>query len=347
MKKKVIIIGGILIVIIASLIVAAVILSQPVSKHTDVVSFEVNPGDNKITIVNNLKNANIIKSKTLALIYIFFSDNNNLQAGTYLLDRHDSMSEIFKQINAGITKEKPVTVRVTFIEGKRFTEYAKLISDNFAIEYDEIIATVKDQNFLKELINDYWFLDNSILNKDLYYPLEGYLFPDTYEFYQNVDIKSIIYKMLDQMENKLNGLKDLINDSKYSVHELLTMASIIEKEAINNTDRKQVSQVIYKRLDTKMSLGMDVTTYYGVQKDLKQGLTQKDLDNQNPYNTRNNKLIGLPVGAICSPSLSSIEASLKPSNTDYLYFVADVTTGKVYFASTYDEFKSFKIMLGL
>lgn len=230
MKKKGIIIGGILIVIIACLVVIAVVLSQPVSKHTDVVSFEVNPGDNKITIVENLKKANIVKSKAVALVYIFFSNNNNLQAGTYLLDRHDPMKDIINQINAGITKEKPVTVRITFIEGKRFTEYAKLISDNFAIEYDDIIATVKDQSFLKELINDYWFLDNSILNKDLYYPLEGYLFPDTYEFYQNVDIKSIIYKMLDQMEKKLNNLKDLINKSNYSVHELLTMLQLLKKK---------------------------------------------------------------------------------------------------------------------
>ena len=118
------------------------------------------------------------------------------------------------------------------------------------------------------------------------------------------------------------------------------MASIIEKEALNKTDRETVSQVIYTRLNSGMTLGMDVTTYYGVFKDMTDGLTISDLNDKNPYNTRHKDFMGLPAGAICNPSIESITASLNPSDTDYVYFFADVNTGKVYFAKTYEEFKA-------
>ena len=120
------------------------------------------------------------------------------------------------------------------------------------------------------------------------------------------------------------------------------MASIVEKEAVDTEDRKTVSQVIYKRLELNMNLGMDVTSYYGAKKDLKEALYAADLSDDNPYNTRNENLIGLPAGAICSPSLDSIEAVFNPSATDYIYFIADVNTGKIYFANSYEEFLQFK-----
>lgn len=346
-KYKTIIILGVIGLILIGSVIFCVLSLKPVSSSTDVVTFVVESGTNKIEIIDNLKKANVIRNKYVALAYVFFTPNANLQAGTYLIDRADSTGEIIRQIANGITKEVPVTVQVRFIEGKRFTDYAKLISNNFAIEYDEIIATCADKDFLNELIYEYWFLDDSILDKNIYYPLEGYLFPDTYEFYQNASIKDIVRKMLSELEAKLEPLKKEINASKYNVHELLSMASIIEKEALNEKDRKMVSQVIYKRLNVNMTLGMDVTTYYAVQKDLKEGLTAKDFATYNPYNTRHPQVHGLPVGPICSPSLESIKASLNPSDTDYTYFVADVETGKVYFASTYNEFAEYCKMLGL
>ena len=145
--------------------------------------------------------------------------------------------------------------------------------------------------------------------------------------------------MLDNTEKKLEAYKTKIEESNYSVHQILTIASIIENESMYDEDRSMVAQVIYKRLDVNMSLGMDVTTYYAVKKDLSEELTKSDLASVNAYNTRNTSFKGLPVGPICNMGVKSIEAALNPSDTNYLYFYADIKTGKLYFAENNEEFQ--------
>lgn len=345
-NKKLIIILGVLVVLILSIGIFSFYSLQSVSKTSDQVTFQIEPGRNKIEIVSDLKKAGLIKNKYVTLAYVFLTPKLNLQAGTYIINRNNSTIDIIKQIGSGNTKEKPVTIRITFVEGKRFVDYAKQISTNFDITYDDFIALAENKTFLKSLIEKYWFISDAILDDDIYYPLEGYLFPDTYEFFQNATGEDIIIKMLDNLDSKLTEIKTEVDNSKYSVHDVLTMASIIEKEAVVKEDRQMVSQVIYKRLNIKMNLGMDVTTYYAVFKDMTEEITAYDLESYNAYNTRNENLIGLPVGPICNPSLESINASLNPSDTDYTYFIADITTGKVYFASTYEDFINYKQKLG-
>ena len=143
-------------------------------------------------------------------------------------------------------------------------------------------------------------------------------------------------RALNVTNEKLSPLKEEIKKSKYSVHEIFTIASIAEKEANKYEDRKMVTQVINKRLELNMSLGMDVTSYYGVQKSMKETLTKVDLNDENPYNTRVTTFIGLPVGPICNPSNDSIEASINPTTNDYLFFVAD-KHGKIYYTKTEKE----------
>ena len=347
MKKKILVILGVLILMFGGFITYILVSLRPVSKVANDVTFTVKPGTNKIAIVSNLKKAGLIRSKVAGLVYVFFSPKINLQAGNYSINRSKSTSEILKQIADGKIIEVIPTVRVTFIEGKKLTDYAKLVSNNFDISYDDFIAKAADKEFLNTLIKDYSFLDESILNPNIYYPLEGYLAPDTYEFYQNSSSETIIRKLLDRTGEILENYQEQIKNSKYSVHQLLTIASIAEKEAVNAKDRQTVSQVIYKRLDLNMALGMDVTTYYSVFKEMTEDITAADLASKNAYNTRNSEFKGLPASAICNPSKESINAALNPSKTDYVYFVADVDTGKVYFASTYEEFTSFKAKLGL
>ena len=121
------------------------------------------------------------------------------------------------------------------------------------------------------------------------------------------------------------------------MHQIITMASIVELEGIDKTSRKDIAGVFYNRLKNGMTLGSDVTSYYGVKKDMTSDITQSELDDDNPYNTRLSTMAGkLPVGPICNPSIVSIEASLKPSKHDYLYFVAD-KNGKVYYSKTNSE----------
>ena len=339
MKKVLIIIASIVGLVIASFLLWYNLSLTKVAKDAEIISFIVNPGTSTKEIVNNLYDAGLIKSKFASLIYIKLH-NSKLLASTYNLSKSMNTKEIIRELNMGNAKGN--TYRITFVEGLRFPEYLELIADNFNWDIEELTTKSKDKEFLEELINKFWFIDDSILNDDLYYPLEGYIFPDTYEFYKNATFEEVITKMIDQTESKINDYKDDIEASDYSFHELLTMASIIEKEAVKKDDRYQVAQVIYKRLDLNMNLGMDVTAYYGAKKSLKDPLLQKDVDDVNPYNTRLATKKDLPVGPICSPSLMSIEAALNPADTDFIYFYANIKTGEVKFTSSYEEFLTFK-----
>lgn len=346
MKKKMLIISGVVIGLIGIMIGLYFYLLTPIGKN-ETVELIVHQGDSKTEIISNLKSSNLIRSKSAAIIYLVVTNQRNMQAGTYEFKRNMSTNEIISSLNAGkIKNAKKDEVSVALIEGVTLKKYIKLISDNTNIDYDDAIKTLNDKKFLKELINDYWFLTNDILDDDIYYALEGYLFPETYNFYKETTIEEVIRKILNETNKKFEPIKKELESSKYSVHEILTMASIVEKEANSNEDRATVSQVIYKRLGINMSLGMDVTSYYGVGKEMTEELTKLDLFDKNPYNTRVTTFIGLPVGPICNPSMSSINAVLNPSDTNYLYFVADILTGKVYFAEDkagFDELKKLYI----
>ena len=347
MKKKIIIIAsGVVGAILAALIGIYIYGSGAVSKKSQPVSFTIKAGESKTKIVSNLKKAKLVKTQTATYIYMITHGKFNMQAGTYHFNRNMTMKEVVDSLNVGKTNILAKTISVTFIEGKTILKYADVITENFGYKPDEIKAVLKDKTFLKGLIDKYWFIDDSILNEDIYYALEGYLFPDTYEFYENSSIEDILTKMLDNMEAKLEPYKDDIKNSGYTPHEILTMASIIEKEGVNKDDRAKISQVIYKRLNIKMALGMDVTTYYAVGKDLSENLTMVDFNTKNPYNTRDVDLIGLPVGPICNVGIESINAALHPADTDYLYFYADIKTGKVYFAKNQAEFLKLKREIG-
>lgn len=341
-NKKIIIVGISMLVILIIMVCLYFYGLTPVSKNSEKVLFTV--GGSKRKVINDLYEAGLIKSKIASNIYIRLNKNVSPKAGVYELNRNSSTEQIFRTISSS-SNSKVDTVKVTFIEGKRLVDYVKVISNNFDYSEDEILKTINDKEYLEELIKKYDFLTTDILNSDIYYPLEGYLFPATYEFFKDASIKQIIEKMLDKTKNVLDNIK--ADMAGKNVHEILTIASIIESESKFQEDRAKVSQVIYKRLDIKMNLGMDVTSYYGAKKALSETLTKSDLASKNAYNTRNTEFLGLPVGPICNPREDSIKAALNPSNTNYLYFYADVYgkdgkeyVGKLHFAETYNEFQS-------
>ena len=189
------------------------------------------------------------------------------------------------------------------------------------------------------MIEKYWFITDEIKNGDIYYSLEGYLFPDTYAIAnEDATVQEIFEKMLDKMEDVLNEYKDEIEKSNYSAHEILTLASIIELESTHPEDRKDVASVLYNRINQNISLGSDVTTYYSVGINIgDRDLYKAEINAENPYNTRGPNMEGkLPVGPIASVSKQSIEAAIEPNSTEYLFFVAD-KNGKVYFTNTNEE----------
>ena len=287
-------------------------------------------------LVDKLYEEGLIRNKYSGYIYLKLHSNVAPQAGIYSLNKAMSFEDIINKLNKGEVVDD--SFAVTFVEGKRITDYVKVISKSFNYSEDEILGVLSDKDYLNELIEKYWFLTEDILNDKLYYALEGYLYPDTYAFKKDASIKDVINKMLDGMANKLANSRTLIDNSKYSIHEILTMASIVELEGANSNDRYGVAGVFYNRLNKGMSLGSDVTTYYGAKVNMAdRDLWQKEIEEINGYNTRPAEMAGkLPIGPICSPSVDSIKASLEPEQHDYLYFVAD-KNGKTYFNYTYDE----------
>jgi len=309
-----------------------------VNKNEEEIEVTIPLGTGSSTIADILKENKLIKSKTAFKIYVKINKVSDFQAGTYYLKQNMNVKEITEMLKTGIMHD-PNQLNITYLEGKNFRWLASKIAEVTNNKEDDVIKLLEDEEYINSLIEKYWFLTEEIKDKNIYYSLEGYLFPDTYAI-ENKDakIEDIFEKMLNRMEDILDEYKEEIEDSKYSVHEILTIASIIETESMSNEGRKDVSSVIYNRLNNGMPIQSDVTTYYAVKVDMEErDLYQKELDTYNPYNTRGPNMEGkLPIGPISSVSKNSIEAALNPSNTDYIFFVAD-KNGKLYFTKTVSE----------
>ncbi len=298
------------------------------------LTFNVKSGENYNSISDELKEAGLIRSELIYKIYIKIMNPSNLEAGNYRLSRSMNVSELIDTLKKGATDDREV-VNITFVEGKNMRYVIDKITENFNITDEEILNTLKDKTYLNNLIQNHWILKSNIENNEIYYSLEGYLYPDTYEFYKDSTINEIFEKMIDNLEIKMNPYKEEIENSGYTFHQILTLASIIEQEAGNSNDRKGVAGVFYNRLNDNWSLGSDVTTYYAEKIELwSRDLYSSEIKECNSYNTRASCMAGkLPVGPICNPSINSIIASIEPTESDYYYFVADIY-GQTYFNET-------------
>lgn len=302
----------------------------PVSSNKKMKVFKVEKGDNFYNIGSKLKKQNLIKSEFFYKIYIKINHPSELGAGNYELNEAMGTEKVVKVLKDK-KNQKIDEVQITIKEGQTIKEIGETIEKSTKVTKEEFINAVSDIQYIKSIQNKYWFLTDSIFNEQIYYPIEGYLFPDTYIFEkENIDAKKIIEKILENTEKQFEPYKGK------NIHKILTLASLIEKEAVTKEDRKLVSGVFYNRLNSNMSLGSDVTTYYAAKKSLKETLTANELSACNGYNTRCKTMIGLPVGPICNPSSSSIDAAISPETSDYYYFVAD-TNKKVYFNRTLSE----------
>jgi len=192
-----------------------------------------------------------------------------------------------------------------------------------------------DKTYLKELIGQYWFMTDDILNTDIKYPLEGYIYPETYFITEeNPSIESITTMMLDMMDTQLSSVKDQLKDNKYSIHEILTLSSIVEKESSNVSDAMpEVAGVFINRLNKGTSLGSDVTVNYIFEKDGVE-LTLSQLDSDSKYNTR--KFAGFPPGPICTVNIKAIDSVLNYQKTDKMFFYA-TPEGEIIFSKTVEE----------
>lgn len=308
-----------------------------VSKDETLKEIEVTSGNTYMSVSKTLKENHLIKSEFFFKVYVKLHKPTSLQAGKYELRENMSVKEIISVLSNGSTYN-PNVVSLTFKEGINMRNVAKIIAENTENTEEDVFVTLSDTNYLDELIKKYWFVTEAVKNKNIYYSLEGYLFPNTYSVNKTDSVKKIFEMMLDNMSLKLSPYKEQIQSGIHNIHEILTLASIIELEAGNSNDRSGVAGVFYNRLKSGWSLGSDVTTYYGAKIEMhERDLYQREIDEYNAYNTRSSQMAGrLPVGPICLPSLDSISAAVNPTISEYYYFVADKNK-KTYFSKTYEE----------
>lgn len=341
-KKKKNILKKLIIILLFFLVFLALIiyilysfLLSSVSNKSIPIKFKVESGSSVYSVGESLKKEGLIRNISVYKIYVKLNNINNYKAGTYSLDKSYSLQKIVSILNGNKYSDG---VRITFKEGKTIRNVAKTIAQNTKITEDEVFDKLNDNEYIDSLINKYWFLTEDLKNSNIYYPLEGYLYPETYYFNENVTVEEIFNTMLEQTNTIYSKYKDDFNSSAYGINEIITLASLVEQEGIYEADRNKIASVFYNRLKANMSLGSDVTTYYAFKVDMgTRDLTTEEFNTYNPYNTRGPSMNGkLPIGPISNISETSLKAALYPKQTNYYYFVAD-KNGKTHFTKTYEE----------
>ena len=311
-------------------------------KIEDSYIITIEPGMNITDIFSLLKEKNIIRSEAVARIYARLHEIKSLKAGKYEFKGIETLPEVLNIIISGKVMDETITIR--FQEGKNMRYIASTIASNTNNTTNDVYKLLEDEKYINSVIDKYWFITDDIKNKNIYYPLEGYLYPDTYNFEdKDVSVEIIFSKMLDKMGEVLSKYRTKIEQEERSVHDLLTMSSIVELEGNNEENRPKIARVMYNRLNKNMSLGSDVTTYYAIKVDMNErDLYSKEINTYNAYNTRGPNMEGkLPVGPVASPSEESIKATINPAEGDYLYFLAD-KNGDIYFTNTNEEHEKMK-----
>lgn len=310
---------------------------QPYNKEDNVkVEVKVDRGYTLRDLANILEEKKLIRSASTFNFYLKTKDIGNLQAGSYQISPAMTFDDIIAVIKDGGTDNSNVVAKLLIKEGVTVEYIAKEIERvRPTISASEVKAALSDDNFVEQLVKKYPDLLTSMTtSQGLKYKLEGYLFPATYDILENDTAKTLIEKMVAHAHTVLSPYYEQIKTQHKTVHQLLTMASLAEKEAVTFEDRQKVVSVFNNRLAVNMPLQSDITVLYalGVHKEI---VTLEDLEVNSPYNLYKN--IGYGPGPFNSPSEDAIKAVLSPATTDYLYFVADLKTGNVYYSKTLEE----------
>ena len=299
----------------------------------EIVSFTIETGEGVNQISNNLHQAGLINSKLNFEIYVWLLQRENkIKAGAYSLSPKYSLRQLVNIITYGWS---PNEKQITIIEGWSNRQISSYLADNLFTYYLEDKELTRD-DYLRDFQTaveaeyEYSFLKTKPASVDL----EGYLFPDTYNFYLNVEPDGVVQKMLDNFDKKLTKeLRDNIEEQNKTIHEIVTMASILEKELSIEQDRRLASDIFWRRIDIGMPLQADSTVNYVTGKNLP-AVSSADKEIDSPYNTY--KYRGLPPGPICNPGLESIVAAIEPIANDYWYFLT-TKEGDVIYSKTLEE----------
>jgi len=302
----------------------------PVStdENAESVIVTVERGDTISDIADNLYNQGLIKNTLVFKSYASRSakDTTAIQAANYQISANMSVEEILERLVSGDAYYE--LDKVVIPEGKNITEIAEILEEKNICTADAFIEEASSENLAKWK-SEYPILSTIPDDKDR--GLEGYLFADTYVIREDTDPETVVDKMLKRFDEVYTEqFADEVTNQGKSVDQIIIMASLVELESKLPEDRTTTASVFYNRLDNDMPLQSDITVNYALGD--KRELSTADLDFDSLYNTY--KYSGLPIGPICSPSTASIEAAVNPASTNYLYFVADISTGKLHFSDT-------------
>lgn len=310
MFKKSFLLIIILVIVIGSVLFWWLTQTSPVDiKNTTSVDFTISSGQNVSTIADNLKRKGLIKNTKAFLLYTRISGvGENIQAGNFKLNPAMSVSEIANQLTHGVND-----VWIKIIEGWRIEEIADYLYNNFGIDKNEFITNSQ----------------------------EGYMFPDSYRISVDSTPSEIASLMRSNFDTKVTeNFKNGIMAQGLTLHQGITLASILEREVKNAPDRPVVAGIYLKRLKNNWLLQADATVQYIVGIDRsentwwKKNLTADDLAIDSPYNTY--VVTGLPPTPIANPGIATIKAVANPQDSDYWYYISD-STGRLHFAKTIEE----------
>ncbi|PRX77892.1 UPF0755 protein [Bacillus sp. V-88] len=302
--------------------------------NTKTVKVDIPIGSGVSSIGKILEDKGIVKNSTVFKYYVKFNNEAGFQAGSYDLTPSMTLNEIVNSLKTGKVMRK-AEFKITIPEGLQLDQIAEIIAEKSPYKKDEIEKKLNDKKWLEQLKEEYpELITDEIFKKEIKRPLEGYLYPATYPFYEKKpSLDTILKKMIAQTNEVLAQYQEAMAANEYTPHELLTLSSLIEEEATEKADRGKISSVFYNRMEEGMPLQTDPTVLYALGKH-KDKTVYKDLEVESPYNTYQVK--GLPPGPIANAGLSSIEAALQPEDTEYYYFLA-ASNGSVYYSETLDE----------
>ena len=322
---------------------------QPVDADSkQYVTVQIPEGSNVQEIGKTLEDAGLIKHGLVFSLYAKYKNYADLKSGYYNLQKSMSTEDIIHELQKGGTAEaqEPVLATLTIPEGYTIDQMAQAVGQlkgdfKEPLTADAFLAKVQDDSFISQEVAKYPSLLESLPTKEsgARYRLEGFLFPATYSIKESTTVESLIDEMLAAMDKTLAPHYSTIKSKNLTVNELLTIASLVEKEGAKTDDRKLIAGVFYNRLNLGMPLQSNIAILYAQGK-LGQKISLADdagIDTSinSPYNVYTN--LGLMPGPVDSPSLDAIESSINQTKSENLYFVADVTDGKVYYASNKEE----------
>ncbi|MBU7462285.1 MULTISPECIES: endolytic transglycosylase MltG [Lactiplantibacillus] len=338
------VIGGVVGILIALLVIIGVLgyryfdnATQPYnSKDNRVVQVDIPYGASSKKIADILQRDKVIKSGFVFEYWTKAHNLSNFHAGYYQLKPSMSLSQIAKALNKGGSSEplQSSSGKVLIVEGSQIKTIAKTVQKQTDFTSAEFLALMKNETFIKSLAKKYpQLLGSAMSAKKVRYRLEGYLFPATYVVGKKTTLKQLVTQMVSKTNDELEPYYAKIKKSKMSVQEVMTLASLVEREGSTTKDRRLIAGVFLNRLAAKWRLDSDISVFYAINSN-KSTLTNKDLQNDSPYNLRLH--LGYGPGPFNSPSLTSIKDVLDPAQRSkgYMYFVADLKTGDVYYAKT-------------